>query len=204
MNEKTLELKKIIEVKEQNTYEKKNKKITIPEALISTEEKQAIKEKPIQRMKRFGTRLKNKNYNNRPCRSCGAPNWSPIHKCPALEINYYMRQERTLSKSMQAKVQWNRTVKRLTEEEMNAPDEPSYELDDSIQHIKEIKEIEETNKQTLHSNSRKKWSEKRSHNDTGSLITIMPTEKRKVEPTEIQKVTNRYQDGKKNEVKLQG
>ena len=36
MKEKTLELKKVIELIKQNTYEKKNKKNTIPEALIST------------------------------------------------------------------------------------------------------------------------------------------------------------------------
>ena len=36
MKEKTLELKKIIELIKQNTYEKKNKKNTIPEALISS------------------------------------------------------------------------------------------------------------------------------------------------------------------------
>ena len=41
--ENTLELKKTIELVKQNTYEKKNKKNTIiPEALISTKEKQAI------------------------------------------------------------------------------------------------------------------------------------------------------------------
>ena len=59
MKEKTLELKKTIELVKQNTYEKKNKKNTIPEALISTKEKQAIKEEPIQRIERFGTRPKN-------------------------------------------------------------------------------------------------------------------------------------------------
>ena len=36
MKAKTLELKKVIELIKQNTYEKKNKKNTIPEALIST------------------------------------------------------------------------------------------------------------------------------------------------------------------------
>ena len=36
MKEKTLELKKIIELIKQNTYEKKNKKNTIPEALIAS------------------------------------------------------------------------------------------------------------------------------------------------------------------------
>ena len=44
MKEKTLELKKIIELIKQNTYEKKNKKNTIPEALISTKEKNQSRE----------------------------------------------------------------------------------------------------------------------------------------------------------------
>ena len=48
MKEKTLEMKKTIEMIKQNTYEKKNKKNTIPEALITTKEKQMIKEEPIQ------------------------------------------------------------------------------------------------------------------------------------------------------------
>ena len=39
LKEKTLELKKVIELIKQNTYEKKKKKNTIPEALISTEKK---------------------------------------------------------------------------------------------------------------------------------------------------------------------
>ena len=51
MKEKTLEMKKTIELIKQKTYEKKNKKNTIPEALITTKEKQIIKEEPIQRMR---------------------------------------------------------------------------------------------------------------------------------------------------------
>ena len=39
MKEKNLEMKKIIDLIKQNTYEKKNKKNTIPEALILTKEK---------------------------------------------------------------------------------------------------------------------------------------------------------------------
>ena len=39
MKEKTLEPKKVIKLNKQNTYEKKNKKNTDPEALISTKEK---------------------------------------------------------------------------------------------------------------------------------------------------------------------
>ena len=87
MNEKTLELKKIIELIKQNTYEKKNKKNTIPEALISTKEKHIIKEEPIQRRERCGTRPKNKHFGIPTCRFCNAPIWTPIHKSPALEAN---------------------------------------------------------------------------------------------------------------------
>ena len=58
LKEKTLEMKKTIEMTEQNTYENKNKKNTIPEALKTTKEQPIIKEEPIQRMENFGTRPK--------------------------------------------------------------------------------------------------------------------------------------------------
>ena len=50
MEEKKLELKKTIEMIKQNTCERKNRKNTIPEALIPHREKE-IKEEPIQTMK---------------------------------------------------------------------------------------------------------------------------------------------------------
>ena len=53
MKEKTLEMKKTIEMIKQTPFEKKNKKNTIPDALITTKEKQIIKEEPIQRMEKF-------------------------------------------------------------------------------------------------------------------------------------------------------
>ena len=62
MKEKTLELKETIELIKQNTYEKKNKKNTIPEALISTKERHIIKEVPIQRMEKTRDKTKNQNY----------------------------------------------------------------------------------------------------------------------------------------------
>ena len=64
VEEKTRELKKLFELLKQNTYEKKNKKNTILEALTSTKDKQEIKEEPIQGMERVGTRPK--KINNRP------------------------------------------------------------------------------------------------------------------------------------------
>ena len=93
-------------------------------------------------------------------------------------------------------------MKRLTEEETNESNESSDESNESIHHIKEIN-IERTNKHytaTIKINGvRKEFII-----DTGSPITLMPMDKRIVKPTEIQKVTNRYQDVSKNEVKSGG
>ena len=73
MKEKKPEMKKTIEMIQQNTYEKKNNKNTILEALISNREKE-IKEEPIQRMDKFNSRPRKTFNNNRPCRFCNAPN----------------------------------------------------------------------------------------------------------------------------------
>ena len=204
MKEKTLELKKIIELIKQNTYEKKNKKNTIPEALISTKEKQIIKEEPIQRMEKFGARPKNRNFGNRTCRFCNAPNWTPLHKCPALDANCNKCGKKGhYAKVCRQKMNNNRTVKRLTENEPNESDEPSSESEDSIHHIKEVKKIDETNKHfttTLKING----IPKEFIIDTGSPISLMPPDERITKSTEIQKITSRYQDVNKNEVKFRG
>ena len=60
---------------------------TMPVALISTNKKQTFNEEAEQRIERFGTKLKNKNVSNRPCRYCSATNRTPTHKYPALQAN---------------------------------------------------------------------------------------------------------------------
>ena len=99
MKEKTLELKKI-ELFKQNIYKKKNKKNTIPRALISAQAKHLIEEEPTQRMERFGARPKNRPTGNRPCRFCGALNWKSLHKCPAMKQKL---EKRTPCESVQTK-----------------------------------------------------------------------------------------------------
>ena len=155
-------------------------------------------------MERFGTRPKNKSFGNRTCRFCIAQNWTPMHKCPALEANCNKCGKKGhYAKVCRQKFNNNRTVKRLTEEETNEPNESTSDSDVSIHHIKEIKKINEMNKHftaTVQINGIKKEF----IIDTGSPVSIMPPHERIMKTTEIQKITNRYQDVNKNEVKFRG
>ena len=74
---KELDVPKVVEQIQQNTYERKNKKNTIPEALISSREKD-IKEEPIFRITYTG------QYGTRS--HCEAPNWNPNHKCLSRDV----------------------------------------------------------------------------------------------------------------------
>ena len=94
-------------------------------------------------------------------------------------------------------------MKRLTEDEDQQPNESTSESEESIHHINEIKAIEEKNKHytaTIKING----VGKEFIIDTGSPITIMPPDERIMKHTEILKITNRYQDVNKNEVKFRG
>ena len=92
-------------------------------------------------------------------------------------------------------------MKKLTEEETDDRDETSSDSEESIHHIREIKKIEEKNK---HYTATVKINGKKFIIDTGSPITIMPPDETMLELTGIQKITNRYQDVNKNEVKFRG
>ena len=94
-------------------------------------------------------------------------------------------------------------MKRLTAEEMNELDESTSESDESIHHIKEIKKINEMNKHFT-AVIRNNGVKKELIIDTGSPISIMPPDERITKSTEIQKISNRYQDVNKNEVKFRG
>ena len=94
-------------------------------------------------------------------------------------------------------------MKRLIENEPNESDDPSSESEESIHHIKEVKKIDETNKHfatTLKING----VMEEFIIDTGSPISLMPQNERIMRSTEVQKITNRYQDVNKNGVNLRG
>ena len=155
-------------------------------------------------MERFGTRPKNRTIAIRPCRYCGIQNWTPMHKCPATETNCNKCGKKGhYAKVCRQKYTNNRRVKQLTEEEIEERNQTSSESDESIHHIKEIKKIEEKNKHytaTVKINGIKKEF----IIDTGSPITIMPPDEKILKIAELQKITNRYQDVNKNEVKFRG
>ena len=84
MKEKDLDVPKVVEQIQQNTYDRKNKKNTIREVLLSNRETD-FKEEPIHKIAytgQYGTRSKER-HKDVNCRYCDAPNWNPNHKCPA-------------------------------------------------------------------------------------------------------------------------
>ena len=112
----------------QNTYERKNRKNTIPEVLIANREKE-IKEEPIQKMERFGTRPKNRMINNNPCKFCNAPNWNTSHKCPGLyKICINCGKKGHLARVCRQKEIYKRNAQNVTEEETTAIGGESTEL----------------------------------------------------------------------------
>ena len=127
-----------------------------------------------------------------------------MHKCPATETNCNKCGKKGhYAKVCRQKYTNNRTVKQHTEEEIEERNQTSSESDESIHHIKEIKKIEEKNKHytaTVKINGIKKEF----IIDTGSPITKMPPDEKILKIAELQKITNRYQDVNKNEVKFRG
>ena len=203
MKEKKLEMKKAIEMIKQNTYEKKNNKNTIPEALISNREKE-IKEEPIQRMDKFNTRPRNKFNNNRPCRFCNAPNWNQSHKCPALDQTCNnCGKKGHFARACRQKDYHKRKIPNVTENQASTIDEESDESESSIYRIERINRIVDKNKY-LTTTVKINGTEKEFIIDTGSPISIMPADKTIVKDTEIRKVRHRYHDVNKNEVKFRG
>ena len=73
---KDLDLPQVIEQTQQNTYDRKNKKNTIPEALIS-DRKNASKNHLY--TKKHISQNTEQDRNDGNCRYCETPNWSPNH-----------------------------------------------------------------------------------------------------------------------------
>ena len=202
MKEKKLELKKTIEMIKQNTYERKNRKNTIPEALITSREKE-VKEEPIQKMERFGTRPKNRTTNEKPCKFCNAPNWNPTHKCPALDkLCNNCGKKGHFARVCRQKENYRRKVQNVTEETAAIGGE-SDESETSIYRIEEINRITDKNKY-LTAKVKVNGIEKEFIVDTGSPISIMPADEQILKKTELQKIKHRHQDVNKNEVRFRG
>ena len=105
---------------------------------------------------------------------------------------------------MQTETQQQPNRKKLTENEINEPDELSRESDESVHHIKEIKQIDKTNKHFTATTKINGVLKELFILDTKSPKSRMPPNKRIMKSAGRQKITNRYQSVIKNEVKFRG
>ena len=213
MKVKKLELKKKIKMikqtrkeknrNDQTNTERKNRKNTIPEALISNREKE-IKEEPIQRMERSDTRPKDKFTNEKLCRFCNAPICNPTHKSLALEkLCNNCGKKGHFARVCKQREDYKRKVRKVTKNESEVIGGESDESETSINRIERINRITDRNKY-LTTTVKVNGTEKEFIVDTGSPISIMPADENIMKQTEIQKVKHRYQDVNKNEVKFRG
>ena len=94
-------------------------------------------------------------------------------------------------------------MRKLTEDERLESNESMSESDESIHHIEEIKNIVEQ-QQHYTAKTKKNGTQRDFIIDTGSSVRILPLDERIIKKTEIQKMTNPYQDVNKHEVKFWG
>ena len=102
VEEKDSDAPTVVEQKQQKTYDRKNKKHNILEALKSNREKD-IREEPLQKITHTGqyvTRAKER-HKDRNCRYCDSAKWNTNHKCPARDVICHQSKKRPLLESMQ-------------------------------------------------------------------------------------------------------
>ena len=92
----------------------KNEKKTISEALISTRDKE-VKKQPVRKARNTGK--DGRRPRERKCTSCNAPNWSPIHKCPARMSTCHTCRKGVLAKVFRFENQKQQEIERCTEPE---------------------------------------------------------------------------------------
>ena len=131
-------------------------------------------------MDEFNTRRKKKLNNKKPCRFCNAPNWSPTHKCPALEQTCNnCGKTGHFARTYRQKNHKNK-LRNVTETENLTIGKESDESESSIYRIGRINRIVDRNKY-LTTTVKINATEKEFIIDTGSPISIMPADNKTTE-----------------------
>ena len=196
MEEKDLDVPKVVKQIQQNAYDRENKTRTIPEALISNRERD-FKEEPLHKTTytgQNGTRSEERQK-DRNCRQCETPNWNPTLECPARDAKCHNCEKKCrLAKKCRFEQRKRQEIKEQTE---TAQTEES-DTNKSKNLISEIKHSTERTKQftmTLKIDG----TEKGFIIDTGSLVTKIPPGKEITKDKKLLTVTRNYQDFYKNE-----
>ena len=143
MKEKDLNVPKVVEHVQQNTYDRKNKKNTIPEGLTFNWEKD-IQEKAIHKMTntgQYGTR--SKETPRLKLQILGRLNWNPNHKCPGRDVICHKCQKKGhFAKACRFEKQKRQEFKKTTE----TVETEESDTDKSIKIVTEVKLLTERGK----------------------------------------------------------
>ena len=153
-------------------------------------------------MDKFNSGPRKKFNNNRPCRFCNAPNWNPTHKCPALDQTCNNCRKGHFARTCRQRENYKNKLRNVTDTE-NPIGVESDESESSIYRIERVNRIIDRNK-NLTTTVKINGTEKEFIIETGSPISIMPADNRRMKESEIQKVRHRYQDVNKKGMKFRG
>ena len=188
-----------MEQTQQNTNERKNKKNTIPEALISNRVKEVEKEtiRKTTYTRKYGTRPEEK-LKERNCRYCSATNWNPNHKWPAREsIWHNWKKKENFEKPCLLEHRKQEETIDITEpEETEESDtEKSMTIITEMEHV-----IDGRNHFTMTKSS--DGTEKEFVVDNDSPVKQIPPNKEIIENQKMLPITKKHQDVNINQVKF--
>ena len=194
-----LKLQMVLETIEQDNYNRKygdkkpNRKHRKLPSDSSSSEEQVAHTQPAR--KRRMTEIGKKKVSNRNCHFCGKPNWSLEHICPA------RRAQCNNCKKMEhfAKVCKSKTVSRIQKEPSTDSNPESWPEVDHIQSVNGINRVDFYKAILLVQGQPIEFSI-----DTGSPVTKIPPIIMKINPSEIHKTTQCFQDVNKNPIKFKG
>ena len=153
LKEKKLDVPKVVKQIQQTTYHRRNKNITLLEALTSNRDK--LTDELLDKTTFSGKKgtTSRKTLKERNCRKCNATKWNFNHKCKTQESICYTCKKRPLCKTLQV---WTQKTTEICKQITEPKETTETDTDKSTKKISQIKLVtEQTNQITKTKKMRK-------------------------------------------------